>query len=145
MADRDVEGSAAYGALSDSGKAVLHVIERRAGHGVVAISLEAIGDATDLSRSAIRHGIRRAEALGFISVTLGPRHNNQFQISDGWRDVETADEAARRMKLAKEPTPPRPASAPPKPVRQVKARIEVEQQPVVRQVPSLATVQWLGR
>jgi hypothetical protein len=143
MAGRsELQKSPAFAALSDSGKRVLQVIEQ-AGRGAVAISLEQFMDA-DMRRSAARYGIRQCEELGLIAVTMGPRRVNQFALADGWRDLETAGEAARLVKLARLPTPPRASSAPPRAVKQAKARVEVEQPPTVRQVPSMPTVAWIG-
>ncbi len=68
---------------------------------------------------------------------MGPRRVNVFRLSDGWRGLDM-DEAKRRVKLARLPTPPR-ASMPPKPVRQVK--VPVERPRTVRRVPSLPTWQ----
>ena len=54
---------------------------------------------------------------------MGPRRVNVFRLSDGWRGLDM-DEAKRRVKLARLPTPPRASSMPPKPVRQVKVPVE---------------------
>ena len=95
-----------------------------------------------MGRCSVRRGLRLAEELGFISVAVGPRHNHEFRLVDDWRDVD-ADEAKRRVKQARLPTPPRPRSVPPKPVRPVKVKVEVERPPP-RQ-PSMPAVAWLGR
>ena len=65
---------------------------------------------------------------------MGPRRVNVFRLSDGCRGLDM-DEAKRRVKLARLPTPPRTSSMPPKPVRQVK--VPVERPRTVRRVPSL--------
>jgi hypothetical protein len=143
MAGRsEVQRSAAYAALSVSGKTVLKVIEEEVRRGGGAITLDQFMD-VDMSRSAARYGIRQCEELGFIAVSMGPRHNNLFKLADGWRGL-SADEAARRVKQARLPTPPRQTGAPPRAVRPVKVRVEVEQPAVERRAPSLPQVQWLG-
>jgi hypothetical protein len=68
------------------------------------------------------------------TVSMGPRRVNVFRLSDGCRGLDM-DEAKRRVKLARLPTPPRASSMPPKPVRQVK--VPVERPRTVRRVPSL--------
>ena len=118
------------------------VIEQKAGRGAVAISLDTFMGETGLGRCSVRRSVRLAEELGFISVAVGPRHNHEFRLTDDWRDVD-ADEAKRRVAQARLPTPPRPRTAPPKPVRQ--AKVEVERIEPQRYTPSLPQVQWLGR
>ena len=144
MAGRSqAQRSAAYAALGVSGVKVLSVIEQKAGRGAVAISLDTFMGETELGRCSVRRGVRLAEELGFISVAVGPRHNHEFRLVDDWRDVD-ADGAAQRVKQARLPTPPRPRSAPPKPVRPVKVEVEQPVEPQ-RYTPSLPQVQWLGR
>jgi hypothetical protein len=142
MAGREVQRSAAYRALSDGGQRVLKVIEDEVRRGGSAISLDTLMDATGLCRSSVRRGIRQCELVEFIAVSMGPRHNNLFKLADGWRNVDKADEAKRRIKQAKLPTPPRQISAPPRAVRPVKARVEVEQPPP-RAAPSMPVVAWV--
>ena len=77
------------------------------------------------------------------TVSMGPRRVNVFWLSDGWRGLDM-DEAKRRVKLARLPTPPRQISAPPKPVRQAQVEQPVEQPPP-RAVPSMPAVAWIGR
>jgi hypothetical protein len=142
MAGRsEVQRSAADAALCVGGQRVLKVIEEEVRGGGSAITLDQLMDRADLCRSSVRRGIRQCELVGFIAVAMGPRRVNLFKLSDGWKSLDAA-EAKRRMKLAKEPTPPRQISAPPKPVRQ--ARVEVEQPPP-RAVPSMPVVAWIGR
>jgi hypothetical protein len=138
----EAQRSAAYGALSVGGKLVLKVIEDDVRRGSGAITLDRLMEQRDLCRSSVRRGIRQCEALGFVSVSMGFRRVGQFQLSDRWRALD-ADEAARLVKLAKSKTPPRATSAPPKPVRPVKARVEVEQPPPPRQ-PSMPVVAWIA-
>ena len=138
----EVERSAAYRALGFSGAKVLKVIEQEVRRGVSAVSLDTLAGETGLCRSSARRGVRLAEVLGFLTVIMGVRHNSLYQLSDGWRSVGE-DEAARRVKLARLPTPPRERIAPPKPATQAKVRVEVEQPQ--RYTPSLPQVQWLGR
>ena len=143
MAGRTVERSAAFAALSVGGQRVLKVIEAEVKRGGGAISLDDLMDRADLCRSSVRRGIRQCEALSFITVTMGPRRTNEFKLADGWREL-SADEAARRVKQARLPTPPRQTSAPPRAARPLKVRVEVEQPAVERRAPSLPQVQWLG-
>jgi hypothetical protein len=143
MAGRSLQKSEAYATLSVGGGRVLDAVEQLAGRGAVAITLEQLMELTDLCRSSVRRGIRQCELVGFIAVAMGPRRVNLFKLCDGWKSLDAA-EAKRRMKLAKEPTPPRQSSAPPRAVRPVKVPVEVEQPPP-RAVPSMPQVQWLGR
>jgi hypothetical protein len=149
VADRSqvLRSSAAYAALGEGGQRVLKVIEEEVRRGGSAISLDDLVDATGSCRSSVRRGIRQVEALGFLTVAMTARHANQFALSDGWREVDTADEAKRLLKLAKLPTPPRARTVPPKRVRPVKVEVEVERPPVEpqRYAPSLPTLAWLGR
>ena len=142
MAVRSLQKSEAYAVLSEGGRKVLHVIDAEVRRGAVSISLDTLSELSGLCRSSVRCGIRLCETLGFLSVMLGPRRTNQFALSDGWRSVDE-DEAKRLVKLARGPTPPRPTSSPPKPVKPVKVRVEVER-PAPRQ-PSMPALQWLGR
>jgi hypothetical protein len=143
MAGRsEAQKSPAFAALSVGGQRVLKVIEQ-AGRDGVAISLDQFMERADLCRSSVRRGIRQCELVGFVTVSIGARRCSVFALADGWRRLD-AGEAKRRMKLAKEPTPPRATSAPSKPVRQAKARVEVEQPRVVRQ-PSMPRLAWLQR
>jgi hypothetical protein len=147
MAGRsDVQRSVAHRAMSDGGRKVLHAVEAEVRRGGGAITLEQLMELTDLCRSSVRRGVRQCEELGFAVVTMGPRRANLFQLSDGWRAIDT-DEAERLAKQSRLPTPPRQTSAPAKPVRPVKARVEqppVEQPPPPRQ-PSMPVVAWIGR
>jgi hypothetical protein len=131
--------SPAYLALSASGKKVLNLIEQEIGHGCAAISLDQFMD-TGMCRSAARYGIKQCEALGFVAITTGARRVSLFKLTDGWRALG-ADEAARRIKQARLPTPPRASRVPPKPVRQVKAPVEPPRT-MQRRVPSLPTMPW---
>jgi hypothetical protein len=144
MADRSQ--SPAFAALSASGRKVLHAVEKQAGRGAVAITLDEFMEHTALCRSAVRHGIRQCELLSFVVVSTGHRRVNQFALAGGWRELD-AGEAARLAKQVRLPTPPRASSAPPRAVRQVKRRakvpVEVEQPPPPRQ-PSMPVVQWIG-
>jgi hypothetical protein len=114
MAGRsDVLGSAAYAALSDGGRRVFQVIEEQAGRGAVAISLGRFMQHGMCRSTAIR-GIRQCEVLGFVSVAVGHRSVGVFRLADGWRGLDM-DEAARRVRLARLPMPPR-QRVPPGPV-----------------------------
>lgn len=140
MAGRAVERSAAFAALSVGGRKVLKVIEEEVRRGAVALSLDDLMGESGLCRSAVRYGVKQAQLLGFIAISVGHRRVNQFALSDHWRELDE-DEAKRLVAKARSPTPQRPRTVPPKPVK--RARIEVEQPPPPRQ-PSLPTVAWLG-
>jgi hypothetical protein len=141
MAGRsEVERSAAYKAMADTARRVFHEIEATGGG---AISLDQLMDATGRGRSAVRHGVRQCEVLGFVAVAMTARRTNEFRLADGWAEV-SAEEAKHLLKLAKLPTPPRATSSPPKPVRPVKVRVEVEPPPP-RAAPSMPVVAWLQR
>lgn len=147
MAGRpEVKRSAAYLALSDGGKKVLHVIEDEVRRGVSTISLERLAERADLCRSSVRRGIKQAEALGLISVTLGPRHANEFRLCDRWKSID-ASEAARLVAKTRLPTPPRATSVPPRAVKTAKVPVaEVVEQPrIERAAPSMPRVAWLQR
>jgi hypothetical protein len=144
MAGRsELQRSPAYRALSDGGVEVLHAVEEQAARGSVAISLERLAELTDLCRSSTRQAIRLCETLGLISVTAGPRRVNEFALANGWRAVDQI-EAKRRLQLPRLRTPPRQSSAPPRAVRQAKARVEEPvEQPQPRQ-PSMPVVAWVN-
>jgi hypothetical protein len=121
MADRSVQQSAAYEALSVGGKRVLQVIEDEVGNDGSAISLGRFME-RGMCRAAARYGIKQVEALGFAVIGMGPRRVNVFRLADGWRALD-AHEAKRRVKLARLAMPQR-QSAPPKPVTQFKVPVE---------------------
>lgn len=137
--------SAAYRALTDSGKRVLSIIENvlsRTGNGT-AISLGQF-TALGLCRTAARYGVRQCERLGFVTVEVGPRQVHVFSMADGWKSID-ADEAERRMALAHQPPARRARIStarvePPKPVRVPKP---VERPRAVRRVPSLPRMSWI--
>lgn len=144
MAGSEVRKSPAFGVLSVGGRKVLRAVADEVRRGGSAISLDTLMGETDLCRSSVRRGIKQAEALGLISVTMGPRHNNLFQLSDGWRAID-AGEAARLAKLSRLPTPPRATSVPPRAVKTAKVPVaEVVEQPQ-RYTPSLPQLRWLRR
>ena len=118
MADRlQRRESAAYGALSEAGRAVLTTVEREVqrGGGVAVISFNDFVRRCDLSRSACAAGLRQTELLGFISMELGPRPKfiRTMKLVDKWRDID-ADEAERlqlKSRLPKEqPATPQPVA-----------------------------------
>jgi hypothetical protein len=118
MAGRsELQKSAAYWALSNGGRKVLHAVEQQAGRGAVAITFEQLMEESGLCRSSVRYGVKQAQLLGFIAVSMGPRRTNEFKLTDGWRGL-SADEAKRRVAQARLPTPSRESSAPPRAVRQ---------------------------
>ena len=103
--------SPAYAALTPSGKRCLHLIEdevERCG-GAARIPRKGFM-AVGISKAAVSFGIKQCERLGFVSVTVGLRHANVFVLLDDWRLLDAA-EAARRVKLARLPKPPRVAVA----------------------------------
>jgi hypothetical protein len=122
MADRsEVLQSATYAALSVGGKRVLKVILDHVGHDAAAISLAQFMERGMCCRSTARIGIKQCELVDFVTVSMGHRRVNVFRRSDGWRGLD-ADEAKRRVRLARLPMPPRASSVPSKP--QVKAPVE---------------------
>jgi hypothetical protein len=105
MAGRsEVEASAAYAAMADSGRRVLALIEREVERGDGALSLETIMGEAGICRSAARYGVEQIEQLNFATVSTGPRRISLFALSDGWRALD-AVEAKRRAKLARGPAP----------------------------------------
>jgi len=137
-----LKSSQAYAALPVGGKLVLKVIEVLAGRGAIAITLDRLMERCDLCRSSVRCGIRQIEELNFVTIEVGHRRASLFKLSDSWKSVD-ANEAARRVGRARLPTPPRASSAPPKPVRQVKAPVE-QPRTVGGGVPSMPAVAWRG-
>jgi hypothetical protein len=119
MAGRSVQQSPAFAALSVGGVRVFHVILDQVGHDGAAMSLRQLMDLSGLCRSSVRIGIKQCELVEFVSVTMGHRRINTFTLSDGWKSLD-ADEAARRVKLARSPMPPRQRVSP-RPVPQVQA------------------------
>ena len=111
--------SPAYLAMTPVGRRVLRLIEdtiNRSGGSAVTLTRSSFGG----HRGSISFGIKQCERLGFVSIGIGLRRANAFSLLDDWRAVD-ADEAARRVQLAKLPQPPRPSRAvspkPPKPVK----------------------------
>ena len=140
MAGRAVERSAAFAALSVGGRKVLKVIEEEVRRGAVALSLDDLMGESGLCRSAVRYGVKQAQLLGFIAISVGHRRVNQFALSDHWRELDE-DEAKRLVAKARSPTPQRPRTVPPKPVK--RARIEVEQpRPAASAVIANGGVAW---
>jgi hypothetical protein len=89
---------------SNGGRKVLHAVEQQAGRGAVAITFEQLMEESGLCRSSVRYGVKQAQLLGFIAVSMGPRRTNEFKLTDGWRGL-SADEAKRRVAQARLPTP----------------------------------------
>ena len=111
--------SPAYLAMTPVGQRVLRLIEdtiNRSGGSAVTLPRSSFGG----NKGSISFGIKQCERLGFVSIGIGLRRANAFSPLDDWRTVD-ADEAARRVQLAKLPQPPRPSRAvrpkPPKPVK----------------------------
>jgi len=120
MTDRSgVVASAAYAAMTRSGRRVLHLIEGEVerGGGTASISLDDFDRRFGCSRRSTRFALKQIALCGFITIGMGPRRIKTFRLYDGWRAV-TADEAARLVKQARLPQPPR-AAVPklPKPVK----------------------------
>jgi hypothetical protein len=115
MADR--EHSAAYAAMTPCGKTCLHLIEgeiERHG-GTASISRVAI-ERTGVSRASVNFGLKQIVQCGFMTISVGRRHINTFRLADDWKSLD-ADEAKRRVALAKLPKPPVARALPPKPVK----------------------------
>jgi hypothetical protein len=137
----DVLTSPAYQTLSPSSKRVLHLIigetERNGGE---PVSLSHDWFEAKMARGSSIKAVKQLRALGFVTVETGKRGTNTFAFCDGWREVN-AEEAQRRVALARLPTPQRPAA--PKPVKAPKpeplARPHVR---VQRGVPSLPRFSW---
>jgi len=124
MTDRSgVVASAAYAAMTRSGRRVLHLIEgelERVG-GTANISLDDFDRRFGCSRRSTRFALKQLAMCGFITISMGPNRINTFRLCDGWRAVP-ADEAARSVKQARLPQPPRAALPKlPKPVKPPKA------------------------
>jgi len=139
----EVLQSAAYAALKPSGKRALHVIEdalSRSGDGV-AISLNQFL-ALGLCPTAARYGVKQCERVGLVTVNTGPRRVHVFMMADGWKSI-SADEAARRMALARQPMQ---RAKPVKPPKLVKVPKPVPVEPprtMRRQVPSLPRLSFM--
>ena len=70
-----------------------------------------------IARKSVLFGLRLLDRLGFVRIEIGPRRANAFTLLDDRRALD-ADEAARRVNLAREPLPRRAANVvPPKPVK----------------------------
>ena len=136
--------SPAYAALTPSGKRCLHLIEdevERCG-GAARIPRKGFM-AVGISKAAVSFGIKQCERLGFVSVTVGLRHANVFVLLDDWRLLDAA-EAARRVKLARLPKPPRVAAPkPPKPAATPKPVKAEPPRMIERRVPSLPRLSFM--
>lgn len=108
MADRQKRESAAYGALSEAGRAVLMTVEREVarGGGVATMSFHDLVRRCGLSRSAAFNGLKQVELLGFAIVDIGPRPRfvRTMKLADHWRsiDQDQAERLALRARLPKE-------------------------------------------
>ena len=137
----DVLTSPAYQTLSPSGKRMLHLIvgvtERNGGE---PVSLSHGWFEAKMTRASSTKAVKQLRALGFVTVETGERGTNTFALCDGWRKVN-AEEAQRRVALARLPTPQRPAAAKPveapkpEPVARPHARVR-------RGTPSLPRFSW---
>ena len=136
--------SPAYAALTPSGKRCLHLIEDEVARSGGAARIPRKGFmAVGISKAAVSFGIKQCERLGFVNVTVGLRHANVFVLLDDWRSLD-ADEAARRVKLARLPKPPRVAA--PKPPKPTPASKPVKAEPprmIERRVPSLPRLSFM--
>ena len=109
MTDR--ESSPAYAAMTPCGRACLRLIEgeiERHG-GTASISRVAI-ERTGVSRASVNFGLKQIVQCGFVTISVGRRHINTFRLADDWKSLD-ADEAKRRVALAKLPKPPVARSA----------------------------------
>ena len=111
----EVMQSPAYLAMTPSGKRVLHIIEgmtsRNSGE-PVALS-HSYFVARKMTQASSCKAVKQLVALGFVTVEADKRPNT-FTLCDNWQSID-ADEAKRRMALARQPKPQRPSSKPPKP------------------------------
>ena len=140
----DYEQSAAYAALTPAGRRALHLIEGEVerGGGTAAISHVDI-ERPGLSRASVNFGLKQLGLLEFVTISVGCRRINTFVLADGWRSLD-ADEAKRRVVLARLPKPQRPSSKPPKPVKASKPEPKpmTVERVMQRRMPSLPTMPW---
>ena len=137
----EVMQSPAYLAMTPSGKRVLHIIEgmtsRNSGE-PVALS-HSYFVARKMTQASSCKAVKQLVALGFVTVEADKRPNT-FTLCDNWQSID-ADEAKRRMALARQPKPQRPSSTPPKP-----KPVKPEPKPmtvaprIMRRAPSLPTM-----
>jgi hypothetical protein len=125
MTDRSgLVASAAYAAMTRSGRRVLHLIEGEVerGGGTASISLYDFDRRFGCSRRATCFALKQLALLGFVvAIGTGARRVNTFTLIDGWRAVH-AVEAKRLVELARLPKPQRAALPKlPKPVKPPKA------------------------
>jgi len=141
----EVMQSPAYLAMTPSGKRVLHIIEgmtSRRGGEPVALS-HSYFMARKMTQASSCKAVKQLVALRFVKVDTGKRRTNTFTLIDGWQSID-ADEAKRRMALARQPKPQRPSSKPPKP-----KPVKPELKPMtvaprnMRRAPSLPTMPWM--
>ena len=137
----EVMQSPAYLAMTPSGKRVLHIIEgmtSRNGGEPVALS-HSYFMASKMTQASPCKAVKQLVALGFVTVEADKRPNT-FTLCDNWQSID-ADEAKRRMALARQPKPQRPSSKPPKP-----KPVKPEPKPmtvaprIMRRAPSLPTM-----
>ena len=124
MTDRSgVVASAAYAAMTRSGRRVLHLIEGEVerGGGTASISLDDFDRRFGCSRRSTCFALKQLALLRLHHHRHGTAPRQDVPLYDGWRAV-TADEAKRLVKQARLPKPPR-AAVPklPKPVKPPKA------------------------
>jgi len=140
----EVMQSPAYLAMTPSGKRVLHIIEgmtSRNGGEPVALS-HSYFVARKMTQASSCKAVKQLVALGFVTVEADKRPNT-FTLCDNWQSID-ADEAKRRMALARQPKPQRPSSKPPKP-----KPVKPEPKPmtvaprIMRRAPSLPTMPWM--
>ena len=152
------ESSAAWQALSRSARKLVLTVEHelaQRGTREVALSYSSFLDAPlelVISRPVIRHSIKKAAALGFVAVALGPRRINVFALSDDWKKINNKAEAKRRLTMAKT-AQPRPARqlqlgeskpAAPKISREFVRRAEPMEPVPQYRTPSLAKLRFMG-
>ena len=99
--------------------------------------------AVGISKAAVSFAIKQCERLGFVSVGVGTRHCNVFTLINDWRTIDAAS-AARLVKLARLPKPPRVAAPkPPKPAPTPKPAKVEPPRTVERRVPSLPRLSFM--
>ena len=96
--------------------------------------------ASKMTQASPCKAVKQLVALGFVTVEADKRPNT-FTLCDKWQSID-ADEAKRRMALARQPKPQRPSSKPPKPVKPEPKPMTVAPR-IMRRAPSLPTMPWM--
>ena len=96
---------------------------------------------TGVSRASVNFGLKQIVQCGFVTISVGRRHINTFRFADDWKSLD-ADEAKRRVALAKLPKPPVARALPPKPVKPPKPPKVERPRYSQRRMPSLPSMPW---